>query len=59
VIEITFEEDRQHGVINGPRAYFHDPVGTGLELIDLTSYVGNQALALLRRLRGCFPSLFK
>ena len=41
-VEITFEEDRQYSVINGPRAYFHDPVGTGLEFIDLTSYVGNQ-----------------
>ena len=25
--EITFEEDRQGGVLNGPRAYFHDPDG--------------------------------
>jgi len=41
-VEITFEEDRQYSVINGPRAYFHDPAGTGLEFIDLTSYVGNQ-----------------
>jgi len=39
-IEITFEEDRQGGVINGPRAYFHDPDGTVLEFIDLTSYAG-------------------
>ena len=31
--EITFEEDRQGGVLNGPRAYFHDPRGTVLELI--------------------------
>ena len=31
--EITFEEDRQGGVLNGPRAYFHDPGGTVLELI--------------------------
>ena len=24
-VEITFEEDRQGGALNGPRAYFHDP----------------------------------
>ena len=40
-VEITFEEDRQGGVLNGPRAYFHDPDGTVLEFIDLTSYAGN------------------
>ena len=40
-IEITFEEDRQGGVLNGPRAYFHDPDGTVLEFIDLTSYAGS------------------
>ena len=39
-VEITFEEDRQGGVINGPRAYFRDPDGTVLEFIDLTSYSG-------------------
>jgi len=33
-----FEEDRQGGVVNGPRAYFRDPDGTVLEYIDLTSY---------------------
>jgi catechol 2,3-dioxygenase-like lactoylglutathione lyase family enzyme len=37
-VEITFEEDRQGGVVNGPRAYFRDPDGTVLEFIDLTSY---------------------
>jgi catechol 2,3-dioxygenase-like lactoylglutathione lyase family enzyme len=42
-IEITFEEDRQGGVVNGPRAYFHDPDGTVLEFIDLTSYAGAPA----------------
>jgi catechol 2,3-dioxygenase-like lactoylglutathione lyase family enzyme len=41
-VEITFEEDRQGGVINGPRAYFHDPDGTVLEFIDLTSYAGSR-----------------
>jgi catechol 2,3-dioxygenase-like lactoylglutathione lyase family enzyme len=39
-VEIVFEEDRQGGVVNGPRAYFHDPDGTVLEFIDLTSYKG-------------------
>jgi catechol 2,3-dioxygenase-like lactoylglutathione lyase family enzyme len=39
-VAIAFEEDRQGGVINGPRAYFHDPDGTVLEFIDLTSYAG-------------------
>jgi catechol 2,3-dioxygenase-like lactoylglutathione lyase family enzyme len=42
-VEITFEEDRQGGVLNGPRAYFHDPDGTVLEFIDLTSYSGEQS----------------
>jgi catechol 2,3-dioxygenase-like lactoylglutathione lyase family enzyme len=42
-VEITFEEDRQGGVLNGPRAYFHDPDGTVLEFIDLTSYAGDQS----------------
>ena len=41
-IEVTFEEDRQGGVVNGPRAYFHDPDGTVLEFIDLTSYAGSR-----------------
>ncbi len=39
-IEIAFEEDRQGGVVNGPRAYFHDPDGNVLEIIDLTGYSG-------------------
>ena len=39
-VAITFEEDRQGGVVNGPRAYFHDPDGTVLEFIELTSYAG-------------------
>jgi catechol 2,3-dioxygenase-like lactoylglutathione lyase family enzyme len=42
-VEITFQEDRQGGVVNGPRAYFHDPDGTVLEFIDLTSYAGDRA----------------
>ena len=39
-VAITFEEDRQGGVLNGPRAYFEDPDGTVLEFIDLTHYSG-------------------
>jgi catechol 2,3-dioxygenase-like lactoylglutathione lyase family enzyme len=42
-VQITFEEDRQGGVLNGPRAYFHDPDGTVLEFIDLTGYAGSQS----------------
>ena len=41
-VAITYEEDRQGGVVNGPRAYFRDPDGTVLEFIDLTSYAGNR-----------------
>jgi catechol 2,3-dioxygenase-like lactoylglutathione lyase family enzyme len=37
-VEIFFEENRQDGIINGPRAYFRDPDGTVLEYIDRTSY---------------------
>jgi catechol 2,3-dioxygenase-like lactoylglutathione lyase family enzyme len=40
--QITFEEDRQGSVLNGPRAYFHDPDGTVLEFIDLAGYAGSQ-----------------
>ena len=40
-VAITFEEDRRGGIVNGPRAYFHDPDGTVLEFIDLTSYAGS------------------
>ena len=39
-IDVFFEEDRQGGVVNGPRAYFRDPDGTVLEYIDLTGYSG-------------------
>ena len=42
-IEIFFEEDRQGGVVNGPRAYFRDPDGTVLEYIDRTSYAGDKS----------------
>ena len=41
-IEVYFEEDRQGGVVNGPRAYFRDPDGTVLEYIDRTSYAGDK-----------------
>jgi glyoxylase I family protein len=41
-VEVFFEEDRQGGVVNGPRAYFRDPDGTCLEYIDLTSYAGDR-----------------
>lgn len=37
-VQVFFEEDRQGGVVNGPRAYFRDPDGTVLEFINLTSY---------------------
>ena len=39
-VEVLYEEDRQGGAVNGPRAYFHDPDGNVLEIIDLTSYKG-------------------
>lgn len=42
-VAITFEEDRQGGVLDGPRAYFRDPDGTVLEFIDLTRYAGKPA----------------
>jgi catechol 2,3-dioxygenase-like lactoylglutathione lyase family enzyme len=44
-VDIFFEEDRQGGVVNGPRAYFRDPDGTCLEYIALTSYSGTKAKA--------------
>ena len=40
-IDFLFDEDRQGGAVNGPRAYFHDPDGNVLEIIALTSYKGN------------------
>jgi glyoxylase I family protein len=41
-VDVFFEEDREGGVVNGPRAYFRDPDGTCLEYIDLTSYAGDK-----------------
>jgi catechol 2,3-dioxygenase-like lactoylglutathione lyase family enzyme len=38
-VELIGEEDRQGGIVNGPRVYFRDPDGTVLEFINLTSYV--------------------
>jgi len=42
-VEVFFEEDRQGGAVNGPRAYFHDPDGNVLEIINLTGYKGENA----------------
>ena len=42
-VDVFFEEDRQGGAVNGPRAYFHDPDGNVLEIISLTSYKGGTA----------------
>ena len=42
-MELIGEEDRQGGVVNGPRVYFRDPDGTVLEFINLTSYVTDPA----------------
>lgn len=40
-VEILYEEDRQEKVVDGPRAYFHDPDGNTLEIIDLAYYAGD------------------
>jgi len=40
-VKVIWEEDRQGGAVNGPRAYFHDPDGNVLEIINLTSYKGS------------------
>lgn len=40
-VEILSEEDRRGENVNGPRAYFYDPDGNTLELLDLTSYKGD------------------
>ena len=39
-VKFLYDEDRRDGVVNGPRAYFEDPDGNVLEIIDLTSYSG-------------------
>ena len=43
-VDVFFEEDRQGGAVNGPRAYFHDPDGNVLEIINLTSFKGEPAV---------------
>lgn len=42
-VEVLYEEDRNDGVIDGPRAYFRDPDGNTLEIIDLRFYAGTTA----------------
>lgn len=42
-VEIVLEEDREDGVLNGPRAYFRDPDGTMLEFLNLKYYAGAKA----------------
>lgn len=37
-VTVLYEEDRRDGVIEGPRAYFHDPDCNTLEIIALTDY---------------------
>ena len=37
-VDVFFEEDRQNGIIDGPRAYFRDPDGNVLEYIYRTAY---------------------
>lgn len=44
-INVLYEEDRNDGVIDGPRAYFRDPDGNTLELIDLRFYGGSRLAA--------------
>ncbi len=39
-VKFLYDEDRQDGVIDGPRAYFEDPDGNVLEIIDLSRYAG-------------------
>lgn len=39
-VNFLYDEDRRDGVIDGPRAYFEDPDGNVLEIIDLASYAG-------------------
>lgn len=44
-VTVLYEEDRNDGVIDGPRAYFRDPDGNTLEIIDLRFYVGHRNAA--------------
>ena len=42
-VKFLFDEDRRDGVVDGPRAYFEDPDGNVLEIIDLARYAGAAA----------------
>jgi catechol 2,3-dioxygenase-like lactoylglutathione lyase family enzyme len=42
-VNFLYDEDRRDGVIDGPRAYFEDPDGNVLEIIDLAAYAGAKA----------------
>lgn len=50
-VEILYEENRQEKVVDGPRAYFNDPDGNTLEIIDLEYYAGDH-LQLMRSPAG-------
>lgn len=39
-VKFLYDEDRRDGAIDGPRAYFEDPDGNVLEIIDLAGYAG-------------------
>lgn len=39
-VKFLYDEDRRDGAIDGPRAYFEDPDGNVLEIIDLAAYAG-------------------
>ena len=42
-IEIILEDERDDGVVNGRSAYFADPDGNVLEIIDLVRYTGAES----------------
>lgn len=42
-VKVLYTEELAGGTVNGPRMYFHDPDGTRLEIINLTSYNPNPA----------------
>ena len=39
-VRFLYDEERADGVLDGPRAYFEDPDGNVLEIIDLARYAG-------------------
>jgi catechol 2,3-dioxygenase-like lactoylglutathione lyase family enzyme len=41
-VKFLYDEDRRDGAIDGPRAYFEDPDGNVLEIIDLVGYAGTK-----------------